>query len=314
MQITAKSSPSGRSETAVTASSPWMGPPLGLTGKIVPWYPASRRLATTLWPTLPGALDAPMTAMACGSKSALNVISGIATFFFAGNGMNRDLETLQKVISHRFSQVKLLKTALTHSSFANEREEAGDNERLEFLGDAVLELCISEALYEKFPDAPEGRMTRMRAKLVSEPGLAAVARELKLDELLYLGKGEEMQGGRDRDSLLSDAMEAVLGAVFLDGGFDAARQAVRSVFGSRIPTACDVRRVKDCKSRLQELTQQRFRERPVYSLKDSHGPEHAKVFEVEVTLPDGSTLSATGQSLKKAEQNAAGKALDFLEK
>ncbi|NJB68463.1 ribonuclease-3 [Desulfobaculum xiamenense] len=229
--------------------------------------------------------------------------------------MNQDLETLQETISHRFMQVKLLQTALTHSSYANEHgEDAGDNERLEFLGDAVLELCTSEMLFARFPDAPEGQLTRLRARLVSEPALADVARELHLDQLIQLGKGEEQQGGRERDSLLSDALEAVFGAVFLDGGYAAAKAVIACVFEERWPTSCDVKRVKDAKSRLQELTQKLFKERPVYVLTDSTGPEHAKTFVVEVTLPNGTVLRAEGASMKKAEQNAAASAIDFLEK
>ena len=227
--------------------------------------------------------------------------------------MKQDLETLQDVISHRFGQVKLLHTALTHSSHANENPEVGeDNERLEYLGDAVLELCMSEILYSRFPEAPEGQLTRMRSGLVSEPALADVARDLGLEGLLYLGKGEEQQGGRDRNSLLSDALEAVFGAVFLDGGFPAAQTVVGAVFASRLPAICDTGRVKDCKSALQELTQERFKERPVYTLMGSSGPEHAKVFEVEVALPNGERLAARGKSMKKAEQNAAAKALRRL--
>ena len=227
--------------------------------------------------------------------------------------MTQNLDTLQKVISHRFSQVKLLETALTHSSFANEHEEAQqDNERLEFLGDAVLELGISEMLYERSPEAPEGELTRMRARLVSEPALAALARELGLDELLRLGRGAELQGGRTRDALLADAFEAVLGAVFLDGGYAAARTAVRGIYASRLPAPGEPRRIKDPKSRLQELTQKSFRERPVYALLASNGPDHAKIFEVELTLPDGTRLQASGATVKKAEQDAAAKALALL--
>jgi len=227
--------------------------------------------------------------------------------------MDQNFEALQDVISHRFTQVKLLRRALTHSSYANEHpDEGGDNERLEYLGDAVLELCMSEILYRRFPEAPEGSLTRMRSRLVSEPALADVARELGLAEMLMLGRGEENQGGRERSSLLSDAMEAVFGAVFLDGGFPAASHVVGVVFETRLPEACDTRRTKDCKSSLQELTQERFKERPVYALMDSDGPEHAKVFVVEVALPEGTRLTARGPSMKKAEQNAAAKALKFL--
>lgn len=227
--------------------------------------------------------------------------------------MEQKIKTLQQVISHRFSQVKLLHTALTHSSYANEHDETEeDNERLEYLGDAVLELCMSEILYRRFPEAPEGSLTRMRARLVSEPALADVARELGLSELLKLGKGEDNQGGRERDSLLSDALEAIFGAVFLDGGYPAAQTVVGTVFEERLPESCVTRRAKDCKSSLQELTQERFRERPVYALVDTSGPEHAKVFEITVTLPEGTQITARGSSMKKAEQNAAAKALKFL--
>jgi ribonuclease-3 len=228
--------------------------------------------------------------------------------------MTQDFDTLQEVISHRFSQVKLLETALTHSSFANEHEDAQqDNERLEFLGDAVLELGVSEMLYERNPGAPEGELTRMRARLVSEPALAALARELGLDELLRLGRGEELQGGRTRDALLADAFEAVLGAVFLDGGFAAARAVLRGIYSQRLPAPDETRRVKDAKSRLQELTQKDFRERPAYALLGGSGPDHAKVFEVELTLPDGRRLRASGPTVKKAEQDAAARALELLQ-
>ncbi|UZP69122.1 ribonuclease III [Desulfovibrio mangrovi] len=224
------------------------------------------------------------------------------------------LNTLQNSIHYRFKQVKLLETALTHSSHAN--EQGGDiehNERFEFLGDAVLELCVSERLFNMFPTAREGHLTRMRAKLVSKPSLAELAKELKLDACLLLGRGEESQGGRDRHSLLSDALEAVLGAVFLDGGYQRALEVVDVIFASRWPNEPEGGKSKDYKSRLQELTQKRFRERPVYSLVGSKGPEHEKVFEVLLTLPDGRSVSAEGPSVKRAEQKAAGLALKHFE-
>ncbi len=224
------------------------------------------------------------------------------------------LTRLQESIHYRFTQVKLLETALTHSSHAN--EQGGDmehNERLEFLGDAVLELSVSERLFAMFPHAREGHLTRMRAKLVSKPALAVLAKELNLDSYLLLGKGEESQGGRDRDSLLSDAFEAVLGAVFLDGGYAEALRVVTLLLESRWPDEPEGGRSKDYKSRLQELTQKRFKERPVYSLAGSKGPEHAKIFEVLLTLPDGRAVSAEGPSVKRAEQKAAGLALKQLD-
>lgn len=219
---------------------------------------------------------------------------------------------LEKCIHHRFSQVKLLETALTHSSYANEQGGAEDNERLEFLGDAVLELCISEDAYKRYPDVPEGNLTRIRSNLVKEKSLAGIARDLKLEQYLLLGKGEELQGGRERDSLLADAFEAVMGAVFLDGGFETAKAVIRDIFRERWPESPVLTETKDFKSRLQEVTQRLFQERPVYVLTDTYGPEHEKVFEVVTTLPRGERFTGAGTSVKKAEQIAARAALDWL--
>jgi ribonuclease-3 len=139
-----------------------------------------------------------------------------------------------------------------------------------------------------------------------------VARELALENHLRLGRGEESQGGRTRDSLLSDALEALLGAVFLDGGYEAARGSILALFEGKWPRAYDLPRAKDFKSQLQELTQRRFRARPVYTLIGSNGPEHSKIFEVRVDLPSGESLSATGPNLKKAQQMVAQAAIDLL--
>jgi ribonuclease-3 len=227
--------------------------------------------------------------------------------------MDERLVTLQTSISHSFSQVKLLTTALTHSSCANECScETEHNERLEFLGDAVLELAVSEELYRRFPDTAEGALTRMRARLVNEPTLAELARELGIPALLRLGRGEEMQGGRERPALLADALEAVFGAVFRDGGYGAAAACVRAVFAGRWPQEPVRPRAKDAKSRLQEETQCRFKARPVYTLVSSSGPEHEKVYAVELTLPDGRRIAASGPSIKKAEHLAAEQALELL--
>ena len=227
--------------------------------------------------------------------------------------MNERYEALEKVLSHRFGEVKLLCTALTHSSHANEQQnQAPDNERLEFLGDAVLELTVSAELFRRFPDAPEGALTRMRARLVSEPTLARLSRSLGIDGLIRLGRGEEMQGGRERDALLADALEAVLGAVFVDGGFAAACGCVERLFEGLWPRDPGAPRAKDYKSRLQEVTQRVDKARPVYALAGSFGPEHAKVFEVDLTLPDERVVHAEGPSMKRAEQAAAAKALELL--
>jgi len=219
------------------------------------------------------------------------------------------LRALQEAISYSFERLELLKLALTHSSYANECD-CGHNERLEFLGDAVLELAVSEEIYRRFPDAPEGALTKLRAKLVNMPSLAAMARRLSLTSLVYLGKGEEVQGGRGRDSLLSDACEALIAAVFLDGGFDAAKRVVHTLYAASWPEEIGPPKERDFKSRLQELTQKEHKARPVYRLLGSSGPEHEKLFEVELTLPDGRIILAKGPSVKKAEQTAARQALD----
>jgi ribonuclease-3 len=219
-------------------------------------------------------------------------------------------DQLQKAIPYHFGQVKLLDVALTHSSHANERQEGIEhNERLEFLGDAVLELCISEELYRRFPDMREGDLTAMRSRLVNQESLATLARKIGLEKSIVLGKGEEAQGGRERDSLLSDAFEAILGAVFLDGGYGAVGETVRRLFAGQWPAGSGKMKSKDDKSRLQEVTQQLFRERPLYSLVGSSGPEHDKIFTVRLELPDKTVFTATGPSVKKAEQTAAHAAL-----
>ena len=220
--------------------------------------------------------------------------------------MEQTLSAVQESIHYRFRQVKFLQTALTHSSYANEfAEPMENNERLEFLGDAVLELVVSEELYKRFPGEREGKLTRIRAAMVNQSALARLSRELKLDEHLLLGKGEEQQGGRDRDSLLCDVFEAVLGAVFLDQGFEEARNWALLVLEGKWPQEAGPSQRKDYKSRLQEVTQRLFHELPKYTLTRTTGPEHDKCFEISLRLPGKIELTATGGSLKRAEQEAA---------
>jgi ribonuclease-3 len=220
---------------------------------------------------------------------------------------------LQQGIHYRFSQVKHLTTALTHSSWANEQQDtAQDNERLEFLGDAVLELCVTEELFKRFPQAHEGQLTKIRSNLVKEKSLATIANELGLDEFLLLGRGEESQGGRTRSSLLADTMEAVLGAVFLDSDYATVKQLILRLMKEKWPEHADIESRKDYKSNLQEQTQLLFKERPVYHLTGTVGPEHGKIFQVKIILPEGEEFEAEGTSLKKAEQNAAKTAMDYL--
>lgn len=227
--------------------------------------------------------------------------------------MDADIRLVQERIHHRFRQVKHIAQALTHSSWANEHDQLGeDNERLEFLGDAVLDLIVSQEALIRYPEAPEGQLTRLRSALVKEKTLAELALDLELDRRMRLGRGEEAQGGRQRTSLLADALEALVGAVFLDAGFDVARRVALSLYETLWPDEVGGGVSKDHKSRLQETTQKLYGERPVYVLKDSSGPEHEKVFTVEVTLPGGRVFRAKGTSLKKAEQAAARMALKEL--
>ena len=222
-------------------------------------------------------------------------------------------EELAGRLGHRFTRPELLEEALTHSSWANERGAGcAHNERLEFLGDAVLELCVSTELFRRFPQLREGELTRLRAHLVSTVGLAQRARELGLDAHLRLGKGEEQQGGRTRDAILSDALEAVLAAIYEDGGFAAAMDAVARIYAGHWPLAAGAPQARDAKSRLQEAVQHLFGTMPVYAQGPTSGPEHAKHFQARLTLPDGRDFAGQGTSLRKAEQDAAARALEAL--
>jgi len=221
--------------------------------------------------------------------------------------------SLTRALDYTYRNDDLLELALTHSSWSNEHHVEGHNERIEFLGDAVLELCVSEALFRRFPAAREGDLTRLRSQLVNTGVLARMARHIGLDRRLRLGKGEEQQGGRQRDALLADAMEAVLGSIFLDGGFAAAQTVIERLFGGMWPEAVEPARQKDFKSRLQEATQRILRSLPTYSLVESEGPEHDKTFTVRVDVADGRLWYGHASSVKRAEHEAARLALADLD-
>jgi len=232
-----------------------------------------------------------------------------------------DTAELAMGLGYTFWNQKLLGTALTHSSWVNEQASEKDgvhNERLEFLGDAVLELCVTEVLYRRFSSMREGEMTRLRSGLVNTTTLAALARLSGVREYLKLGHGEEAQGGRDRDPLLADAMEAVIGAAYLDGGLAAARQVVEKLYRDRWPDgpAAAAPPQKDYKTLLQEKTQRLdglARGLPVYAADGMEGPEHAPVFAAVVTLPDGRHFRGSSGNRRGAEQAAAKAALEALE-
>lgn len=221
------------------------------------------------------------------------------------------LQLLEERIGYQFHDIALLKQALTHSSFTNEQKinKAKHYERLEFLGDAVLELVSSEFLFREHADTQEGELTKMRAAMVCEPSLAFCARDLELGQFIRLGKGEENTGGRHRDSITSDAMEAVIGAIYLDGGMQPARAFIDRFILSDLE---DKQLFYDSKSNLQELIQGKLKKEFHYELLEESGPEHDKTFEVEVFMEQESLGKGSGRTKKAAEQQAAYKALLLL--
>jgi ribonuclease III len=218
---------------------------------------------------------------------------------------------LQQKLGYTFSNPGLVVQALTHKSFSNEQQECvAHNERLEFLGDAVLELAVSDLVYRLFPDIPEGGLTRIRAEVVSEKGLTEVARDLQIGPCLRLGRGEVNNQGYNKPSLLSDALEALLGAVFRDGGFAAACQVVEKNFMTAIDATARLRYGSDHKTCLQERLQSRFNRLPEYRLSQIEGPDHDKLFFMEVHFNNKVLGRGRGSSKKGAEQQAAAAALD----
>ena len=221
---------------------------------------------------------------------------------------------LETRLGHRFADPHRLEAALTHKSFLNENPSAArsDNERMEFLGDAVIDLAISHLLMEAFPTRSEGELSKTRAQIVNEQGLADVAQAIALGEWLFLGRGEEQSGGRGKPSLLADACEAVIAAVYLDGGFDAALLVVRRLFGHRVQAAFEGRG-SDYKTRLQERVQAELKVQPRYNVIGTSGPDHDKTFDVALLVGDRELGRGQGKSKKEAEQRAAERALSILD-
>ncbi|MGN0402678.1 MAG: ribonuclease III [Acetatifactor sp.] len=221
------------------------------------------------------------------------------------------LEDLECRIGYRFHNILLLKQAMTHSSFANEQKinRIGNYERLEFLGDAVLELVSSDFLYKKNPNLPEGSLTKMRASMVCEPSLAFCAKDLELGKFLFLGKGEENTGGRERESIIADAVEAVIGAIYIDGGMKPAKEFIDRFVLSDLE---DKQLFYDSKSNLQELIQGQLKKEFNYELLEENGPEHEKTFHVCVSMEGERMGEGYGKTKKAAEQQAAYKALLHL--
>lgn len=219
------------------------------------------------------------------------------------------MKELESIIGYSFKDTQLLKLALTHSSFSNEKGPYKNNERLEFLGDSVLGFITAEYLFSKLGSTPEGQLTKIRANAVCERSLAKFAAEIDLGKYLFLGKGEILTGGRERPSVLSDAFEALIAAIYLDGGIDEARKFVLRFVSN---TEKDANEVTDYKTTLQEVIQKNPEENLSYELVAQSGPAHMKTFTVEVRLNSNCIGVGEGHSKKKAEQAAAKEALQLM--
>jgi len=218
------------------------------------------------------------------------------------------LDELQKTIDYRFKDLTLLNVSLCHSSYANEHKKKGivSNERLEFLGDVVIDLVVSDYLYKRFSKQPEGDLTKTRASIVCESSLAFAARKIKLGNYLLLGKGEESTGGRERDSILSDAFEALAAAIYLDGGYDTVRDVLIKNFEQDIIHAIAKGDLFiDYKTELQELLQRKTKSKIQYKVVKEEGPDHDKRFFIEVIVENKVIGKGVGKNKKEAEQNAA---------
>ncbi len=223
--------------------------------------------------------------------------------------MRKDIRKLMGKIGYEFNDVGLLKTAVTHTSYANEhrRENVKHNERLEFLGDAVLEVVSSEYLYKLYPNKGEGELSTLRASMVCEPSLAICARDMGLPDYLLLGKGEELMRGREKDSITSDATEAVIGAIYLDGGFEAAKKFVLEFILGDLKTE-DLYR--DTKTELQEIVQN-FGSHVDYELVSDEGPDHDKTFVIRAVVDGNVVGTGSGRTKKQASKNAAKAGVEY---
>jgi ribonuclease-3 len=222
-----------------------------------------------------------------------------------------NLKELESILKTEFSNKKLLHQAVVHRSYLNEITDKEDsNERLEFLGDAVLELLVSNYLYKKFPTYPEGKLTSLRSSIVNTKTLAKVAKNLKLGQFLLLSKGEEKGGGRDNESLLADSFEALLGAVYIDQKITAVKKILETFLYPQLENIINEGGYFDYKSILQEKSQEQYRITPIYRVTKEEGPDHAKKFFIAVIIQDKEFGSGTGKSKQEAEQAAAAKALE----
>ncbi|MCE5265418.1 MAG: ribonuclease III [Deltaproteobacteria bacterium] len=227
-----------------------------------------------------------------------------------------NLTALQERLGWQFANIVLLDNALTHRSFVNENAapDCRDNERLEFLGDAVLELTVSDMLMRRYPDHAEGELSKLRASVVNEQTLAELARRFSIGDHLLLGKGEEGSGGRMKSSLLANAFESVIAAMYLDGGFDRTAAFIGRLFGPLIEEGNVTTVYRDYKTAVQEIAQTLFREMPHYVVISATGPDHDKRFETSLMIGERTIAAGTGRSKKEAEQQAAKAALEEFRK
>lgn len=228
---------------------------------------------------------------------------------------NKWLKPLEKNLNYKFNNIELLKTALTHSSYTNEHnmKNTENNERLEFLGDTILSLIVSQYLYKKYPHYPEGELTKIRAKVVCESSLAFSAKKINLGEFLLLGKGEEVTGGRERESILADASEALMGAVYLDSDFEVVYNLMLEKFENGLVNAVAKGSLfTDYKTDLQENLQKGTKSQIEYKIKKEEGPDHDKIFYIDVLVDNKLVGTGTGRNKKEAEQMAAKEALLML--
>ncbi len=223
---------------------------------------------------------------------------------------SKDIEVLEDVLEYRFKDKKLLVEALTHKSF----KQSYDNERLEFLGDAVLDLIVGEYLFFKFKNSDEGKLSKIRASLVNEDGFDKLARSIDLGDYIYLSNAEENNGGRDKPSLLSNAFEAVIGAIYLEAGLQTVKEIAIKLLEKNYKDISLDSLFRDFKTTLQELTQARFGLTPEYKVIASRGPDHKKEFEIAVIIEEKEYARAVGKSKKIAQQEAAKQALEQLKK
>lgn len=248
--------------------------------------------------------------------SSSRKVSNRLSSFVIKPDRRKELKKLEERLHVRFRRLQFLEEALSHSSFVNELSEPGQphNEKLEFLGDAVLELVISHELFANYPTYYEGELTKLRAAVVSKPTLARIAKKMHIGKYMRLGKGEEMGGGRKRNSLLADALEAIIGAVYLDRGLKAAREFVIRHFSGEIDRLDHDRHKMDFKSILQEITQSKFQTLPRYTVISEIGPPHDRTYEVLLRINDEPYGTGRGRNKKEAQQDAARLALRKLQR